>query len=100
MISSVSYRPDGDRTENTDAVGSITVDMIAGTPMRTPVPPGAVPVIDTSPVLLWMVAPLSCTVAVKPEKVGMPRLPVICTEPPGPASPSAVVRVSIVVLVI
>lgn len=34
VISSVSYRPDGDRTENSDAVGSITVDMIAGTPMQ------------------------------------------------------------------
>lgn len=34
VISSVSFRPEGDRAENTDAVGSITVDMIAGTPMQ------------------------------------------------------------------
>ncbi|WP_328989464.1 alpha/beta hydrolase [Kribbella sp. NBC_01245] len=34
IISSVSFHPDGDRTENTEAVGELTVDMIAGTPME------------------------------------------------------------------
>jgi pimeloyl-ACP methyl ester carboxylesterase len=34
VISSVSFHPDGDRSENTEAVGSMTVDMIAGTPME------------------------------------------------------------------
>lgn len=34
VISSVSFHPDGDRGENTEAVGSMTVDMIAGTPME------------------------------------------------------------------
>jgi pimeloyl-ACP methyl ester carboxylesterase len=34
VVSSVSYSPDGDREENTDAVGEMTVDMIAGTPME------------------------------------------------------------------
>jgi pimeloyl-ACP methyl ester carboxylesterase len=34
IISSVSFHPDGDRNENTDAVGEMTVDMIAGTPME------------------------------------------------------------------
>ncbi len=31
---SVSFHPDGDRPENADAVGELTVDMIAGTPME------------------------------------------------------------------
>lgn len=35
IISSVSFQPDGDRVENTDAVGEMTVDMIAGTPMES-----------------------------------------------------------------
>lgn len=35
IISSVSFQPDGDRAENTDAVGEMTVDMIAGTPMES-----------------------------------------------------------------
>ena len=30
----MSYHPDGDRPENTEAVGEMTVDMIAGTPME------------------------------------------------------------------
>jgi hypothetical protein len=30
----VSFHPDGDRSENSDAVGAMTVDMIAGTPME------------------------------------------------------------------
>jgi pimeloyl-ACP methyl ester carboxylesterase len=30
----VSFQPDGDRPENREAVGSMTVDMIAGTPME------------------------------------------------------------------
>src|SRR5688572_23400512 len=34
IISSVSFHPDGDRQENTDAVSEMTVDMIAGTPME------------------------------------------------------------------
>jgi pimeloyl-ACP methyl ester carboxylesterase len=34
IVSSASFHPDGDRSENTDAVGSMTVDMIAGTPME------------------------------------------------------------------
>jgi pimeloyl-ACP methyl ester carboxylesterase len=34
IISSVSFHPDGDRQENTEAVGEMTVDMIAGTPME------------------------------------------------------------------
>jgi pimeloyl-ACP methyl ester carboxylesterase len=34
IVSSVSFHPDGDRPENSQAVGSMTVDMIAGTPME------------------------------------------------------------------
>jgi pimeloyl-ACP methyl ester carboxylesterase len=34
VISSVSFHPDGDRPENTEAVGEMNVDMIAGTPME------------------------------------------------------------------
>jgi len=34
IVSSVSYSPDGDREENTDAVAELTVEMIAGTPME------------------------------------------------------------------
>ena len=34
VVSSVSFHPDGDRAENTDAVAEMTVDMIAGTPME------------------------------------------------------------------
>lgn len=34
IISSVSFQPSGDRMENTAAVGELTVDMIAGTPME------------------------------------------------------------------
>jgi len=34
IASSVSYHPDGDRGENAEAVGELTVDMIAGTPME------------------------------------------------------------------
>lgn len=34
IISSVSFRPDGDRSENSEAVGEMTVDMIVGTPME------------------------------------------------------------------
>ena len=34
IVSSVSFHPDGDRPENSDAVGALTVDMIAGTPME------------------------------------------------------------------
>ena len=34
IVSSVSFRPDGTRPENAEAVGSMTVDMIAGTPME------------------------------------------------------------------
>ena len=35
VISSVSFHPDGDRQENTEAVGEMKVEMIAGTPMET-----------------------------------------------------------------
>jgi pimeloyl-ACP methyl ester carboxylesterase len=34
IVSSVSFHPDGDRTENAEALGEMTVDMIAGTPME------------------------------------------------------------------
>jgi pimeloyl-ACP methyl ester carboxylesterase len=34
IISSVTFHPSGDREENADAVGEMTVDMIAGTPME------------------------------------------------------------------
>ena len=34
VASSISFHPDGDRAENSEAVGSLTVDMIAGTPME------------------------------------------------------------------
>ncbi|MQA81682.1 MAG: alpha/beta fold hydrolase [Streptosporangiales bacterium] len=34
IVSSVSFHPDGDRGENAEAVGEMTVDMIAGTPME------------------------------------------------------------------
>ena len=34
IISSVSFHPDGDRPENTEAVEALTVDAIAGTPME------------------------------------------------------------------
>jgi pimeloyl-ACP methyl ester carboxylesterase len=34
IVSSASFHPDGDRKENLDAVGAMTVDMIAGTPME------------------------------------------------------------------
>ncbi|WP_129665997.1 alpha/beta fold hydrolase [Phytoactinopolyspora endophytica] len=34
IASSVSFHPDGDRPENTEAVGELTVDMIAGMPME------------------------------------------------------------------
>jgi pimeloyl-ACP methyl ester carboxylesterase len=34
VVSSVSFHPDGDRPENSEAVGGMTVDMIAGTPME------------------------------------------------------------------
>ena len=34
IVSSASFHPDGDRSENTEAVGEMTVDMIAGTPME------------------------------------------------------------------
>jgi pimeloyl-ACP methyl ester carboxylesterase len=34
IVSSVSFHPDGDRKENLDAVGEMSVDMIAGTPME------------------------------------------------------------------
>ena len=34
VASSVSFHPDGDRSENTEAVGELTVDAIAGTPME------------------------------------------------------------------
>src|ERR671915_985599 len=34
VVSSVSYHPDGDRAENREAVGSMSVEMIAGTPME------------------------------------------------------------------
>ena len=35
IVSSVSFHPDGDRAENSEAVGAMTVDMIAGTGCRT-----------------------------------------------------------------
>lgn len=34
IASSVSFSPEGDRGENSEAVGAMTVDMIAGTPME------------------------------------------------------------------
>jgi pimeloyl-ACP methyl ester carboxylesterase len=34
IVSSASFHPDGNRPENTEAVGEMTVDMIAGTPME------------------------------------------------------------------
>jgi pimeloyl-ACP methyl ester carboxylesterase len=34
IVSSVSFHPEGNRGENTDAVAELTVDMIAGTPME------------------------------------------------------------------
>jgi pimeloyl-ACP methyl ester carboxylesterase len=34
IVSSASFHPDGDRSENSDAVEAMTVDMIAGTPME------------------------------------------------------------------
>ncbi|PSL01310.1 pimeloyl-ACP methyl ester carboxylesterase [Haloactinopolyspora alba] len=34
IVSSVSFHPDGDRPENAEAVGEMTVDMVAGTPME------------------------------------------------------------------
>jgi pimeloyl-ACP methyl ester carboxylesterase len=34
VVSSASFHPDGDRPENAEAVGELTVDMIAGTPME------------------------------------------------------------------
>jgi pimeloyl-ACP methyl ester carboxylesterase len=34
IVSSASFHPDGDRPENSEAVGEMTVDMIAGTPME------------------------------------------------------------------
>jgi pimeloyl-ACP methyl ester carboxylesterase len=34
IVSSVSFHPSGDRQENSEAVGELTVDMIAGTPME------------------------------------------------------------------
>jgi pimeloyl-ACP methyl ester carboxylesterase len=34
IVSSVSFHPDGDRSEGLDAVGEMTVDMIVGTPME------------------------------------------------------------------
>jgi pimeloyl-ACP methyl ester carboxylesterase len=34
IVSSASFHPVGDREENSEAVGSMTVDMIAGTPME------------------------------------------------------------------
>ena len=34
IVSSVSFHPDGDRPEKSEAVGSMNVDMIAGTPME------------------------------------------------------------------
>ena len=35
IVSSTSFHPDGNRPENADAVGQMTVDMIAGTPMES-----------------------------------------------------------------
>jgi pimeloyl-ACP methyl ester carboxylesterase len=34
IVSSASFHPDGDRSENSEAVGAMTVDMVAGTPME------------------------------------------------------------------
>ncbi|HZA31058.1 MAG TPA: alpha/beta hydrolase [Propionibacteriaceae bacterium] len=34
IVSSASFHPDGDRAENSDALGAMTVDMIADTPME------------------------------------------------------------------
>jgi pimeloyl-ACP methyl ester carboxylesterase len=34
IVSSASFHPDGDRQENSEAVGELTVEMIAGTPME------------------------------------------------------------------
>jgi pimeloyl-ACP methyl ester carboxylesterase len=34
IVSSASFSPEGDRPENSEAVGQMTVDMIAGTPME------------------------------------------------------------------
>jgi pimeloyl-ACP methyl ester carboxylesterase len=34
IVSSASFHPDGDREENSDAVATLTVEMIAGTPME------------------------------------------------------------------
>ncbi len=34
IVSSASFHPDGDRKENSEAVGSLTVELIAGTPME------------------------------------------------------------------
>jgi len=34
VVSSVSFHPDGDRADNSDAIMEMTVDMIAGTPME------------------------------------------------------------------
>jgi pimeloyl-ACP methyl ester carboxylesterase len=34
VVSSVSFHPDGDRVENSEAVDELTVEMIAGTPME------------------------------------------------------------------
>jgi pimeloyl-ACP methyl ester carboxylesterase len=34
VVSSASFHPDGDRSENSEAVGELTVEMIAGTPME------------------------------------------------------------------
>lgn len=34
IVSSASFHPDGDRPENAEAVGEMTVDVIAGTPME------------------------------------------------------------------
>jgi pimeloyl-ACP methyl ester carboxylesterase len=34
IVSSASFHPDGDRQENSEAVGKLTVEMIAGTPME------------------------------------------------------------------
>jgi pimeloyl-ACP methyl ester carboxylesterase len=34
IVSSASFHPDGDRSENSEAVGELTVEMISGTPME------------------------------------------------------------------
>jgi pimeloyl-ACP methyl ester carboxylesterase len=34
IVSSASFHPDGDRQDNSEALGSLTVEMIAGTPME------------------------------------------------------------------